>query len=214
MEVCIGANNVKVPPEHLDRQVLKVEQENRPSTNLQLSIYVGPVLPEGSAKKANRPFDLVRLLGPALSAAVARRGANIILGRKSFVTARPKEALLSVEANAPFDDRTRPRVLGDDTPEQLASPEKNLKTRLRRRRASGQVNTEDVAACMAVVANSLGDGGGEQAELPLSRRGYFTAIERSCQDERAHDLHLGRPAPGHAMQEVAKPNGCVKPASH
>ena len=56
------------------------------------------------------------------------------------------------------------------------------------------------AARVTVVANNLGDGGGEQAQLPLSRRGYFAAIERSRQDERAHDLHLGGPAPGHALQ--------------
>ena len=52
---------------------------------------------------------------------------------------------------------------------------------------------------MAVKTDGFSNGGGELAQKHVSRRSNFTAIESSGQDERAHDLELGRTAPGHAL---------------
>ena len=105
--------------------------------HLHLLIDVGSVLPKGGAEQANRPSDLVRLLGPLFPATVARWGADLLLGGECNTTLRPEDTKLGVEADAPLDDGDGPGVLGNDMPVQLASPDKNLDTRLLRRIASG-----------------------------------------------------------------------------
>ena len=87
-----------------------------------------------------------------------------------------------------------------------------MKPRFRRREPSRQVNRENVAARVAVEAYSLSDGGGELAKGPFCRWGYFAPIESSGQDERAHDLELSSPAPGHAPQKITEPDAFGNPA--
>ena len=121
MEMRVGANDVEILSEHLYWQILKVEDKSRPGMHMQFSIAVCPVLPKRCAEKANWTLHLVRLLGPSLSSTVGRRRAYIILGRKRSATACSNEVLLSIEANASLDDCACPGMLGDDSPEQLAT---------------------------------------------------------------------------------------------
>ena len=100
----------------------------------------------------------MRLLSPNFSTTMRGGGCNVTLAREDLSTASAKALLLRIDTNAPADNTSSSGMLGKNPSEQLASPKENLQPRLRRRRSASKMMGENVAAGMAVKADSSSNG--------------------------------------------------------
>ena len=200
----LSANVVQVPFEHLKRYVFQTEGKPWPGSHFERSIDIRPMLSKGGTKKTDRSENPMSLAGPSKPATVRGRGAQGILRGEGVVRAGPKGPLLGISNNVMRDEGSRPGMLGRNPSEELATSYKDLKARLGGGSASCQVQGEQVAAIMAVVADSLGNGNGEPGKLAFSRWGDFASIQGSGKHKGLDDSELRHSVPGHPLDEVAE----------
>jgi len=207
-----SANVIEVFFQCLERDVFQIERKMRPSMHMKLRGDEGSVLPKGSAQQANGSKDLVGLFGPSLSPSIRRRRSNISPFRRCIVLAGANEALLRVDADATLHNTNGLGVFGSHPSEKLTSSNKNLKARLRRRSAPGEVHSKEITARVAVEPNGFGNRYSKSRKMPFSRWGNLTAIQASGEDEAPYNSQFSRPAPRHAMQLIAEACGTDDPA--
>jgi len=89
-----------------------------------------------------------------------RRGrGKVITTREGVILDSTKETLLSIRGDAMLDQVPRLEVFGKDAPEQLAPSEHDLVGRFHATMlASSEVESEDIAASLPIVANGFRNG--------------------------------------------------------